>query len=95
MARALYAAGDVVVLRDGPLRHGRGENTFKILAVMPDAYGQTQYRVRSESEGFDRRIVADEIDTDRSAASRSKPAVERPKTGPEPWFKAAALKTSK
>ena len=93
MAKAQYGIGDVVVLRDGPLRHARSGGQFTILAVMPDSDGQVQYR--SEAEGYDRRIAASDIDIESSAASRHKPASASAKAGKEPWFNASAIKIRK
>lgn len=95
MAKALYGAGDVVILRDGPLRHARASSEFRILAVMPDSEGQVQYRARSDVEGFERRISANEIDVERSSVSRHVPPAPTSKSGSEPWFKPASIKTKK
>lgn len=95
MAKALYGAGDVVFLRDGPLRHARATAEFRILAVMPESDGQVQYRARSDIEGFERRISANEIDVERSAVSGHVPSVPTTKGAHEPWFKPAAIRTKK
>lgn len=95
MQKAKYGIGDVIVLRDGPLRHARTGSEFKILAVLPDADGQVQYRVRSEVEGFDRRVGANDIDTERSASSKIEPHAPIEKGVREPWFKPGALKIGK
>jgi hypothetical protein len=95
MQKAKYGIGDVVTLLDGPLRHARSGGQFKILAVLPDADGQVQYRVRSETEGYDRRVAASDIDSEQSAASRHAPASPNEKTGKEPWFKASSIKVRK
>jgi hypothetical protein len=95
MAKALYGAGDIVVLKDGPLRHARSTSEFRILAVMPESEGQVQYRARSDVEGFERRISASEIDVEKSVASRHMPPAPASKSAHEPWFKPAAIKTKK
>jgi len=95
MAKAQYGIGDVVVLRDGPLRHARSGGQFTILAVMPDSDGQVQYRVRSDAEGYDRRVAASDIDIESSAASRHVPSSPAEKGDKEPWFKASAIKIRK
>lgn len=95
MAKAIYGAGDIVVLRDGPLRHSRTTTEYRILAVMPESDGQAQYRARSDFEGFERRISASEIDVEKSAASRHVPSAPVSKATHEPWFKPAAIKTKK
>jgi ERCC4-type nuclease len=95
MAKGQYGAGDIVVLKDGPLRTSRSTSKFKILAVMPEAGGEVQYRVRSDIEGFERRITAGEIDIEKSAASKHTPVESAPKSVGEPWFKPSAVKTKK
>jgi len=95
MRKPGYGIGDIVVLRDGPLRHARSGSEFKILAVLPEADGQVQYRVRSETEGFDRRIGAGDIDGERSATSSVVVKAPAEKAGREPWFKPSAIKIGK
>ena len=97
MSKVRYAAGDKVVLMDGPLRNARASNEFKVVAVLPDAYGQAQYRVRSEIEGFERRISAGDIDDQRSHAS-NKAAAAAPhlsRTLGQPWSRSLATKPKK
>jgi hypothetical protein len=95
MQKAKYGIGDIVVLLDGPLRHARTGSEFKITAVLPDADGQVQYRVRSEVEGFDRRIAASDIDPERSASSKTVIDTPTVRGGREPWFKPLSIKTGK
>lgn len=95
MQKAKYGVGDIVVLRDGPLRHARTGSEFRILALLPDSDGQVQYRVRSEAEGFDRRIGASDIDVERSAASKTVPVAPAEKGAREPWFKPSAIRVGK
>lgn len=95
MAKPIYGIGDLVVLLDGPLRHSRTGSEFRILAVLPDSDGQVQYRVRSEVEGFDRRIAAGDIDPERSVASKLVVAKTAAKEGREPWFNASSIKIGK
>lgn len=95
MAKALYGAGDIVVLNDGPLRHSRATSEFRIVAVMPEAGGQAQYRARSDVEGFERCISAAEIDIEKSAASRHIAPTPALKAAHEPWFKPASITTRK
>ena len=95
MAKALYGAGDVVVLKDGPLRTSRSASTFKILAVLPESGGEVQYRVRSDVEGFERRVAAGEIDVEKSARSKHVPDDPISKGPGEPWFKPSAIRTKK
>jgi hypothetical protein len=95
MQKAKYGIGDIVILRDGPLRHARTGGQFTILAVLPDSDGQVQYRVRSEAEGYDRRVAASDIDSEQSATSQHMPVSPTEKSGKEPWFKASSIKIRK
>ena len=95
MAKPIYGIGDMIVLLDGPLRHARAGSEFRILAVLPDSDGQVQYRVRSEVEGFDRRVAAGDIDPERSAASKIVATKPITKDGREPWFNASSIKIGK
>jgi hypothetical protein len=95
MPQAKYGIGDVVVLQDGPMRRARTAGRFKILAVLPDSDGQVQYRVRSEAEGFDRRVGANEIDPELSARPKARAEAPTAKGGGEPWFKPSSIKIGK
>lgn len=95
MGKPIYGVGDLVILRDGPLRTARMDGAFKILAVLPDAEGQVQYRVRSQGEGFDRRVSSNEIDTERSAKSKVVAPPAASASAGEPWFKASSIKVRK
>ena len=95
MANTRYGSGDVVILKEGSRRTSRSTSKFKILAVMPEIGGEVQYQVRSDVEGFERRIPASEIDIERSAASKHIPAVPTPRGTGEPWFKPSAVRTKK
>jgi hypothetical protein len=77
------------------MRRARSTGEFRILAVLPDSDGQVQYRVRSETEGFDRRVAAGEIDTDLSTAPRTGPEKPAARGGSEPWFKPSSIKIGK
>ena len=91
MSKAKYGVGDLIMLRDGPLRNARTDGEFKILA----SDGQVQYRVRSQSEGFDRRVSSSDIDTERSARSRVVVQQTASAVAKEPWFKASSIKVRK
>jgi hypothetical protein len=95
MGKPIYGVGDLVVLRDGPLRTARMDGAFKILAVLPDSDGQVQYRVRSQGEGFDRRVSSSEIDMERSAKSKVVAPPPASAIAKEPWFKASSIKIRK
>jgi hypothetical protein len=94
MSRAAYSIGDIVILKDNPLRAARADGGFKILGILPEVNGNVQYRVRSESEGFDRRISSDDIDAASSAAPEVT-AIKASSGAKEPWFKPSAIKVSK
>lgn len=81
MAAHLYKTGDMVVLKDGPVRLSRSVGVCKVLATLPEQQGTRRYRVRFESEGFDRSIAEDEIDRDRSPRSGSGTDMKK-KAGP-------------
>lgn len=91
MGKATYGVGDIVVLREGPLRTSRVQGRFKILAVLPVSDGMVQYRVRSESEGFDRRVSSGDIDVQVSPT----PHIVLPPGPKEPWFKPSSIKAGK
>ena len=95
MSKAKYGVGDLIMLRDGPLRNARTDGEFRILAVLPDSDGQVQYRVRSEREGFDRRVSSSDIDTDRSGVSRIVVQQTTNAGSKEPWFKPSAIRVRK
>jgi len=71
MSKAAYGIGDYVFLVNGPLRTSRPAGEVRIVAQLPDADGQAQYRVQSKSETFERRIVATDIDAERSQTPRT------------------------
>ena len=94
MAKAIYGIGDIVTLRTGPLRNARTEGEFRVLTILPDTDGQVQYHVRSEKEGFDRRILANDIDIEKSARPTrvEAPALVEDR---QPWFKPLSMRVGK
>jgi hypothetical protein len=74
MAAHLYQTGDMIVLKDGPVRMARSNGSCKVLATLPESQGARRYRVRFDSETFDRSVSEDEIDLSRSPQSGKKPA---------------------
>ncbi len=89
----LYKAGDTVVLKDGPFRMVKSAGSCKILAAMPELQGSLRYRIRFDSENFDRSISEGDIDVDRSPATGSAKSV--PSKGKDPWLKANSVRTVK
>lgn len=51
------AVGDNIVRKAGFVRIEQASKTCRIAAVLPSDGGHAQYRVRSEGENFDRRIL--------------------------------------
>jgi hypothetical protein len=94
MGKAAYGVGDIVVLKESPVRTSRADGKFKIIGVLPVSNGLIQYRVRSESEGFDRRITSDDVDTDHSSIPHVA-AAKIPAAAKEPWFNPSSIKIGK
>lgn len=95
MTRAAYGIGDHVFLLDGPVRTGRPGGEFKIVARLPDINGTAQYRVRSEVETFERRIVGTDIDTERSQKPHGEKSSAAAVEAKGSWLKAGAIKVGK
>lgn len=95
MSKAAYGVGDHVFLVNGPLRTSRPEGEFRIVAQLPDADGQAQYRVQSKSETFERRIVATDIDVERSQTSRSADQGTKKVDPKGSWLTAGSIKVHK
>ncbi|MFN3318588.1 MAG: cold-shock protein [Allorhizobium sp.] len=96
MTRHVYSIGDTVVLKDGPVRLARSNGACKVLATLPETGGSRQYRVRFESESFDRCIAEADIDSSRSKASARAPApANTPKKESTSWLKANSVRTAK
>lgn len=93
MSKHLYSTGDLLVLKEGPVRLARSGGTCKVLATLPETGGSRQYRVRFESESFDRCIAETDIDQSRSKASARAPAA--PKKESTSWLKASSVRTAK
>jgi hypothetical protein len=93
LTRHLYSIGDTVTLKDGPIRLARSNGSCKVLATLPETGGSRQYRVRFESESFDRCIAETDIDPSRSKASARAPAT--PKKETTSWLKASSVRTAK
>ncbi len=95
MTKTAYGIGDHVFLVNGPSQMSRPDGEFKIVACLPDVNGAAQYRVRSNVETFERRIVDSDIDAERSQRPHSgeqSPPASEPKGA---WFKPAAIKIGK
>jgi hypothetical protein len=93
LTRHIYSIGDLLVLKEGPVRLARSTGTCKVLATLPETAGSRQYRVRFENESFDRCIAEGDIDPSRSKASARAPAT--PKKESTSWLKASSVRTAK
>lgn len=63
-----YAVGDSIVLKDGFVRTEEASRTCIIAAILPSDGSRPQYRVRFDTENFDRRILESDIDVNQSAS---------------------------
>lgn len=88
-----YKAGDTIVLKKGPVRAAIAAGSGKVLATLPESQGALRYRVRIESENFDRSVAEDEIDSGRSAEGR-KSAPEKEPMG-QSWLTSGGIRTRK
>lgn len=93
MSTPRYRPGDVVVLKSGTLRNTPGEQSCRIMAVLPEAAGVHQYRVQFDGEGFERHVSEGDIDAAASKASTPAQAADL-ETGTS-WIKPDALKIRK
>ena len=95
MARMpIYAVGDSIVLKDGFVRTEAAGRTCKIAAVLPSDGSRPQYRVRFETESFDRRILESDIDVAQSASPtpRADAVVD---TQGGSWLKTSSIRVRK
>lgn len=93
MNKHKYSIGDMIVLKEGPVRLSRTTGVCKVLATLPETGGSRQYRVRFESESFDRCVGEDDIDPSRSKSSVLPTATKsKEKTS---WLKASSVRTVK
>jgi hypothetical protein len=93
MSKHRYSIGDLLVLKEGPVRLARSDGACKVLATLPETGGSRQYRVRFENESFDRCVAETDIDPSRSKASARAPAT--PKKESTSWLKASSVRTAK
>jgi hypothetical protein len=90
-----YKIGDRIVLKDGPNRMQKATGPCKVVAALPESRGIRQYRVRFESETYERMISEDDIDVENSPASGSGPVSSQSTKGKDPWLKASNVRTGK
>lgn len=84
------AIGDVVILKDGFSDTGRNRTSCRIVAILPSDSGEKQYRIRFDTENFDRRIVLSDIDL---LATVSTPPEKPEATAKgEPWLKPSSIR---
>jgi hypothetical protein len=89
-----YTIGDNVVLKAGLTRMAAANRTCRIVGLLPSAdRGEKQYRVRFETENFERRIVESDIDTIETAASalKSEPLA----TAGGSWLKMSGIRVGR
>ncbi len=55
-----YATGDRLLMASGGRETARGASACRVVSLLPNEGGPLRYRVRSESENFER--IVDEID---------------------------------
>ena len=72
MNKHRHNVGDVVVLKSGAFRSGETEGPCRIVSVLPDTNGLTQYRVRFEGENCERRITQEDISHEAAASVSDK-----------------------
>jgi hypothetical protein len=95
MAKAPYKVGDLVAIKSGPARTSRDDKRCKVVAMLPDAYGSTQFRVRCDDENFDRRVTGADIEPLEPAAQISRSAPKPASGAGEPWLKTSTIKIGK
>lgn len=62
MPRHWYRSGDVIVLKPRVLGGAQPEGPGQIVSALPETDGLARYRVRFQSENFERSIGQDDID---------------------------------
>ncbi len=95
MDRHQYKIGDRIVLKERSSRTLKSGGPCRVLAALPESQGFRQYRVRFETESYDRMISEDDIDIENSPASGSGPAPGSVSKGKDPWLKASNVRTGK
>jgi hypothetical protein len=89
-----FAVGDKIVLKDGFVRTDTAGRTCTIASVLPFDGSRAQYRVRFETENFERRIVESDIDVIQSASSVPNiETVASAETGS--WLKSSSIRVRK
>ncbi|MEV4609548.1 cold-shock protein [Neorhizobium sp. LMR1-1-1.1] len=94
MSKHRYDAGDVVVLKSGAFRFGETNGSCRIVAVLPDAYGLTQYRVQFDGENCERRITHGDISHEGSV-DLSKTSTATPLPSGSSWINVNTIKIKK
>ncbi|MFN7009679.1 MAG: cold-shock protein [Allorhizobium sp.] len=86
--------GDRVLLRDGISGSGRNRQACRIVSVLPAEHGEPEYRVRFDSENFERRITLSDID-DVEPSSVTAEKKEAAKAKGEPWLKPSSIRVGR
>lgn len=92
MSEHKFKSGDMIFLKEGPVRMARVGGRCKIISTLPESQGTRQYRVRFDSESFERCVGEDDIDVNRSKASV---LAANSKKENDPWLKASSVRTVK
>lgn len=95
MHRKNYAVGDAVKLKADLFRRAAGNESCRIVAILPADHGETQYRVRIGDETCERRILASDIEAPEAAVRRLSGEPRPPAGSREPWLKASSIRIKK
>lgn len=95
MSQHQYKIGDRIVLKDRQGGALKSSGPCKVVQALPESRGFRQYRVRFESETYDRMISEDDIDLENSPESGTGPAPSPAVKGKDPWLKVNNVRTGK
>ncbi len=95
MAKHIYKIGDKVALKGKALQTLKPGDLYKVLATLPETGGVRQYRVRSESETYERVVPEDDIDHEHSSPAGGAGGHKTSHKETGPWLKGNNVKTVK
>ncbi|MBB3383332.1 cold-shock protein (plasmid) [Rhizobium sp. WW22] len=93
MANGRYRPGDSIVLKPGIF--GNAQPAGRIVSVLPVSQGVVHYRVRFQSENFERSVRQDDIDAGASPSSLSPAQAEISQTSKSSWINSNSIRTKK
>jgi len=67
MPKMTYKTGNIVVLKSRNNGDPASQQNARIITAMPETQGSRRYRIRLDSENFDRTVSQDDIDPAASA----------------------------